>query len=444
MATRTYYPSSTEEKLIWFSLVWTYAFFAIGATYVVGCVVGWLVIMVAALRLYVDTSSQPKLSSVPVTLWVWIVAMLVMLIALWVAHDLQDLGMAKTIKSSIGWAKGWALLALFLAIGALCDINPRMIIRACCKVSLYSLIFFFIGYLFSFSGMVGDLFVSPLKAIGGPGADFFKVSFYSINPETHAPRWRFFGPWAPSAGLLSCVYLVLCSQEQDRTWRRLGIAGAVVMCLACQSRAGMVIFVALIPMLVLDRHLANPKLWLLGTLTIVAVLLLGQPIIEGILHSYEEIKQSRPKSTQVRAALEAIALERWQSEAPIWGHGIVENGPKMVEFMPIGSHHSWYGLLFVKGIVGFIALLIPMVMTAFNLLTQIHNSRIARIALMLLIILTCYSFTENLEILTYLFWPALIIIGMALNPLKRKLLESNAPVRPKRANHVSRTEYVKV
>ena len=41
------------------------------------------------------------------------------LVALWAGHMNWGLGVGKTIKSTIGWAKGWALLALFPAAGAI-------------------------------------------------------------------------------------------------------------------------------------------------------------------------------------------------------------------------------------------------------------------------------------------------------------------------------------
>jgi hypothetical protein len=44
-----------------------------------------------------------------------------------------------------------------------------------------------------------------------------------------------------------------------------------------------------------------------------------------------------------------IAQQRWRHEAFWFGHGMVERGPHLVEYMPIGSHHSWYGLLLSKG-----------------------------------------------------------------------------------------------
>ena len=104
---------------------------------------------------------------------------------------------------------------------------------------------------------------------------------------------------------------------------------------------------------------------------------------------------------------------------------IVEDGPHLVQYMPIGSHHTWYGLLFVKGIVGFIALLIPMVFTFLILLIKSQRHDVAKVALSIIFILFLYTFGENLEILVYLYWFALIIMGIALKPQKKRKVELN-------------------
>ena len=123
---------------------------------------------------------------------------------------------------------------------------------------------------------------------------------------------------------------------------------------------------------------------------------------------------ARAASTRVRKVLGAIALHRWKSEAPIFGHGVVERGPKLVEHMPIGSHHSWYGLLFVKGIVGLLALAIPLAWTVIEMIVKSQSDRVARAALAVTIVIIFYTFGENLEILSYLFWPGLVVIGIAM------------------------------
>jgi hypothetical protein len=115
-------------------------------------------------------------------------------------------------------------------------------------------------------------------------------------------------------------------------------------------------------------------------------------------------------------ALKRIAIDRWRRGAPVWGHGVVKPGPHLVEAMPIGSHHTWAGLLYVKGLVGFVALAIPMAISAIELLRRALGSRYAlgSAGLAVLAILFLYTFGENLEILVYLYWPGMIFFGMAL------------------------------
>jgi hypothetical protein len=138
------------------------------------------------------------------------------------------------------------------------------------------------------------------------------------------------------------------------------------------------------------------------------------------MDSYQQVKESRPASTRVRSALENLAFQRWQAEAPIWGHGAVESGDKLVEFMPIGSHHTWFGLLFIKGLVGLVALAIPLGLSVIYLLFYFQKNSQVLAALCFLIVFVCYSFFENLEILAYLYWPALFWIGMVFKQLQSR------------------------
>ena len=418
MQSQTHYQTTTEAKLIYWALISTYPIYAIGGLYITGSALGWVVLGIILLRSFVEDKNV--FSSVPILVWVWVIGMLVMLLSLWIAHAEWSLGTAKTIKSTVGWAKGWALIAVFPLLGALVSIKPESIVRAACIICKHTAIFGLLTFLLYSLRIPGQLFVSPLQILGGAGDIFFTVSFYGMNPETGAGRWQFFAPWAPAAGFLSCILVIFCLQETNKKLRNWGVIGCVVMVLLSQSRAGLAIFIAIVPVFLLAKQLQNP--WVLLTLGIFVpvILVLGEPLYELVMDSYQHIKESRPASTRVRTALENLAVQRWRDEAPIWGHGVVESGPKLVEFMPIGTHHTWFGLLFVKGLVGLIALAIPMGLSVIYFLFYFQQYIQVRAALCFLIVFVCYSFFENLEILAYLYWPALFWIGMAFKQIQNR------------------------
>ena len=409
---------TAEEQLVFYGLAMSYPVYLLGGLYVLGSVIGWAILAVFALKVYLLGRQKfpinPLLLVSPVV-WLWILAMLVMLVALISAHIDRQLGTGSTIKSSIGWAKGWALLALFPLLGSMISIRPQVLVRGVCIAATSAIPFGLLGVLAYIGGLHGDLFVSPLKAIGGP-EEVFIIRLFGMNPETGMARWQFIGPWAPAAGLLSCIYLVLCLQETDSRWRALGVTGALTMCLLSQSRAGWAIFMAIVPIMIALGSLRHPLAWIGLGIALPALILLGEPVYQWVMESYTQVKESRPGSTRVRGTLARLALQRWENEAPIWGHGVVERGPKIVEHMPIGTHHSWYGLLFVKGIVGMFALALPLAFTTLHLLFAAQKSKTALTALGICVIMISYSFFENLEILAYVYWPALLWIGISLKP----------------------------
>jgi len=399
-------PRNFAEKAVWYAIVGTWGFYAIGGLYVLAPVLAWILLFTLLKQYYLKQNPRP----IPIAIWVWIIGMLVMEVALLIGHIQAELGLAKIIKSSIGWAKGWALLAIFPLLGACLDIRPQLVYRAACivgKQTLFLLPLFIAAFVLRLPEV---LFISPLKAVGGPGPEFFAVVLYEIDPGEGVPRWRFFTPWAPAAGFVANIYLVFALQEKGK-WMWYGIFACLAIVIMTKSR------LALVAMLVVPLttwglgHLLKPWLWFTAAFFTTIMGIIANFLIEQAEALIAKFKGARADSTRVRALLGDIAKHRWKTENPIWGHGIVEGGPHAVEFMPIGSHHSWYGLLFVKGIVGFFALLVPMVWTFLDLLWKAQYDPHAKVGIAMMLILFLYTFGENLEILAYLFWPALLIIG---------------------------------
>ncbi len=419
METHRITPETTEEKLIWYTMVGTYGFYAIGALYLVVPVMAWILFL-NGLWTWLRPSDSSRVQVVPVlpiTVMIWFMGMSTMLLALWIGHANHNLGVGATIKSTIGWAKGWALLALFPFIGCL-SIRPEIIYRAACIVCLHTLLLLpvFVGaYVLS---LPQNIWVSPLLKLGGPGPEFFSLNLYELEPGTGAPRWRFFTPWAPAAGFVANLYFIFALQEKDIKWKAIGMIASILIVLMSKSRLGLISLASVWAVTWFLSNATRPiVVYAMGVGTFLFSLIVV-PLMAFVEQMVDAFTQARVDSSRVRAALARIAVDRWAREAPIWGHGVVERGPHMVEYMPIGSHHSWYGLLFVKGAVGFISLAIPMLASFLALWSNAINpaprNGAARTGVSVILILFLYTFGENLEILPYLIWPGLIFIGLGV------------------------------
>jgi len=411
MAASAHNPQTPAERLIAATIQWTWALWLIGGLYIAGPVLGFALAGMAAWSLYLDKDDA---QAIPATVWIWMIGMAALLVILWIGHANFQLGAGKTIKSSIGWAKGWALIALFPLAGAVLSIRPEVITRAICQLGLQTLILLPIFLVAPMIGLPERLWVSPLQVLGGAGPDYFTAQLYTIEPGVGTARWQFFAPWSPAAGMMGVIYVLLAAREKHVGWKAIGVAAGLALAVFSQSRLALVALAVIAPFVWGAARLDRGAMWLLAAPVVLALGIFGPTLVELADTAMNEFSAARADSSRVRAALGRIAMHRWETEAYWFGHGIVENGPHLVEYMPIGSHHSWYGLLFVKGLLGAIALAVPLTITSVVLIRRSLSSEVAREGLSMVLALVLYSFGENLEILAYLYWPALLIIGIAL------------------------------
>lgn len=399
----------------------TWLFYAVGALYIVGPVIAWFLAGLAALSLYLGPAMRADLRAagpVPPVVWAWIAGMLLMLIALWAGHLDWRLGAGLTIKSTIGWAKGWAMMALLPFAGAVLPIGRAPIIRAQCIVGLWTLCLLPLLVAAPYLGLPGQIFVSPLKVVGGPGPEYFTVYLYTLDPASWTPRWQFYAPWSPFAGLLGVVMVLFALEEQDRRWMAAGILAGIAMILLSKSRMSLVALVVcsigprMMPLVL------RAWAWGAASAVITSMAAFGVPLLRLVEDAIAGFKNARADSTRVRETLQRIAEERWRSEAVWFGHGTVEPGPHLVEYMPIGSHHTWFGLLFVKGVVGLAALLVPMLWQLGLALLDAARGARGRLPLGIMLVFVILSFGENIEIEVYMLWPALLILGIHARELR--------------------------
>ncbi len=403
------------ERAIYRVLVWTWPLYGLGALYVVGPVIAWLLGGLAVLILYLGPAVREDMRAVgtiPPVVWAWITGMFVLLVALWVGHLDWSLGTKQTIKSSIGWAKGWALLALFPLVGAVLPIRRSVLARAQCVVGLWTLVLAPVLLAAPYIGLPERIFTSPLKAIGGPGPEYFSVYFFTWDPASWTPRWQFYAPWSPFAALLGVVMVLFALEEKEIKWRSIGVAAGVLMILASKSRMGLVGLVACTIGPRMMPLLLRGWAWQAVSALTASMAVFGAAVATAAMDGVAAFKAARADSTRVRETLQRIAQERWYNDAFWFGHGTVQPGSHAVEYMPIGSHHTWFGLLFVKGLVGLLALLVPFVWQTAMALKDATLGPRGRLPLGIMMTLTLLSFGENIEIEAYLLWPALIVLGI--------------------------------
>lgn len=404
------------ERLIVATIGATWWLWLIGGLYIAGPVLGWTLAAMVMHAWYVGPTlaQAAKPRPVPWVIWLWLAGMLAMLFILFAGHSNFSLGTGQTIKSAVGWAKGWALLALFLLAGAVLPIRLEAVVHAVCRLGRQTLILLPIFLLAPIVGLPETLWVSPLKVLGGSGDEYFAAVLYTIEPGAGTPRWQFFSPWSPAAGMVAVIHFFLAREEKDMVWRWTGMIAAVLIALLSQSRLALVALAVILPLTYFVGRANRGSSWLLVA---PIVLLFGwfAPQIQAFAdQAIDSFSGARADSSRVRAALGRIAVQRWHDEAYWFGHGIVVRGPHMVEYMPIGSHHSWYGLLYVKGLSGALALALPMLATLGVAAVAATRSASGRLALAMMLIYWLYSFGENLEVLTYIAWPALLAVGIAL------------------------------
>ncbi len=407
-------PQNFEEKVLWYSLIGTYVFYLLGAQYILISVIAWLLTLYLCKKLWNQTEYTPieEKITIPFSIWVWIISMLVMEVALIIAHIEFDLGVAKIITSSINWARTWVYLALFPLIGCL-NIRPQLIYRGICIICLQSLIFIPICYLAFILHIPPNLYTSPLHLLGGNDVTLYNVVLYGFEKDTNENRLQLFAPWPPALGMVGVIYFFLACQESHKKWRLIGIIGSIATILVPFSRLA-ILCLATIPVITWFLvNFARPNIQITtGVVSFLASIF--APVIFNFFEAFkDQFSNARPNSSRIRAILGRIALERWH-EAPVWGHGIIEpKGPKIVVFMPIGTHHTWFGILFEKGLVGLIALAFPFIFSFIYLLSQAYKSTTAKTALSIFLVIFLFTFGEKIEGIAYLYWPGLVLIGIA-------------------------------
>lgn len=408
-------PQNLPETLVWYYIIGTYGIYYLGAQFVFAPLLGCFLAIYFLKQWwnqFQEASSENNIS-ISLSTWVWIVAVLLIEFTLIVGHIDFDLGIEKLVNSSVNrWLRTWALFALFPLAGHL-DIRPKIIYRAVCILCFQSLIAILISSSVGLLHIPEIIYISPLKVLGG-GELFYTVRAFGSVIDEDERRLNLFAPWPPALGMIGAVYFWLAEQETNKKWQWLGIVGAIAMTVASVSRLA----ILCIPIVLLIRFLLmkvfNPWVQFIAGLVSIIVGIASSTLINLLQTFKEQFNQVRSGSSRVRAVLGRIALERWWNEAPVWGHGTVApQGPAITGHMAIGTHHTWFSVLFLHGLVGCTILVIALFWSFLDLLMKAPIYKTAKVGLSIILTIFIFSFGENIDSLTYMYWPGLLLLGIA-------------------------------
>ena len=406
-------PQNLPEAVVWYYIIGTYGIYLLGAHYFLTAFMGSVLLFHLVRKWWLQTGTTPESERIEIApvAWAWLGAMSIVELALIVGHFNYDLGIGQIIKSSSHWFRTWGIFAIFPLVGHL-NIRPQIIYRAICILCLQGLILICLGTVTSLINAPEVSYVSPLIVSGGD------IEHYQVIPIQNAigSRLHLFAPWETALGMAANIYFLFACQEKNKIWRWIGIVGSILMIVTPLSRLAIVCLPFVFITVWFLTNFLRP--WVQLTSSVFCFLggLIAVNIIEGLEwfeRTINSIRKTSYSSSRTRSLIYDMTLERWRDEAPIWGHALnAEKGPGALAHMPIGSHQTWYGMLYTHGLVGFIPFVIVMVWSLLDLLIKAQQDAEARLALSILIVILLSSFTDNIQLFAYMYWAGLLMIGI--------------------------------
>jgi hypothetical protein len=406
-------PQNLPEKLVWYYIIGTYAIYFLGAQYVFAPLLATFLTFYLLKKCWDQTDETPLDERIIISplAWVWLIAVLVVGATLIGSYLSFNVKITTFINSSLTWYRGWGIFALFVLVGHL-NIRSKLIYRAVCILCLQSLILLTICSVAMFLKLPIFSYISPLRVLGGVPQSYIITLFYGLDEGQN--RLLLFAPWPPALGMVANIFFFIALQESDKKWRWLGIFSSVAMTILSVSRLAIIAPSIVIASVWLLTNFFRPWVQFIAGFLSMVIGVMSPTLINWVTAFKEHFRKARSGSSQVRDALQRMAKQAWWNDARIWGHGSIERrGPAVVGHMPIGSHHTWFGTLYVYGLVGGLAVALAFLWSFIDLLLKAQIYEEAKVALSIFLVIFLFTFAENIDALFYLCWPAIVLFGIA-------------------------------
>lgn len=318
---------------------------------------------------------------------------------------------------------GWVLLGLALTLGARYHLATPVTVRAVCIFGGYFLVLGIVALLIhSVTGLRDLELPTPpglLLPASTPAVQFsFTMRVFSTEDllGRDLPRLVLFYPWAVVLGFAGIAVFFIAQLERELPFRLLGSAGGLLAVVGSQGRAPIIgMLILLVVNAVLTRSNRAALAFMIGAALAVLALLVPFGITPiSLMHSaYDAVSSLRPGSSMARELGYALSVAGFL-ESPILGQGWVGGYVASGIPLPVGSHSSFYGLLYTGGLVTFVLFLIALVTTLFALIRRVRRGAVQRTGLLIMLGLTLLSYGEGIYSFVLPCIPLLLFAGGAL------------------------------
>lgn len=356
-------PSSRSERVVYWTIVLTPLWWLLGIQpiFYPAVVIGLL-----ALHFSLDQLIQ---KSLPNYAWAWLAMSIVML---WTAAlGINDMGFDVMVAAAavVTFAKSYFLIFACLALPLFNRVRVEIVTRAVAWMSAGFLVTISIQIVMLILKIGGSGYTPPLARLLPGDKGSLRVMFADLSPflGVPLPRTVLYTPDPPILGLCSLLCFLICLGERDRALRRFALLGAVAGLIVSASRSAWVCLpIALLLGACLESGwFRQLSLWMMSV-TLMGCSIFGLTIEELLRKPVEGFTQVRASSSQERAIVVRETLEAWQ-QSPWIGWGVIRGKAHLYEDVSItlGSFSTYAAVLYLNGIIGFIALIAAMLLTLF-------------------------------------------------------------------------------
>ncbi len=368
---------SLSERVIYWTIIFTPVWWLLGIQPLF-----YPIVMVGLLAIHFNWNRLVG-EGLPIAIWAWLVMSIVML---WTAVlGINDLGFSilPVAAAVVTFFKSYFLIFACLALPFWSQVRTPVITRAVAWMASSYLVAIAVQVTLLALKIGGSGFIPLFARLipaekGSLRVDLaFPSSFFGLP----VPRTVLYTPDPPILGLCAVLCFLICLHESNSRLRYLALFGCIGALIVSASRSALLLLPVALAIGLLFRSglFRQLSLWL-ASATFLICSILSLTIGELFEKPGEALNKTRDNAVSSSIERELVirkTLEAWQ-ESPWIGWGIIRDKINLYDdnYITLASFSTYSAVLYLHGIVGFIALIGAMALTLWHIYRAASSGRV--------------------------------------------------------------------